>query len=208
MRSTMTDDLLDALPARNGHFLLESGYHTDFWITLDVLFVSPRKLAPLVSVLAGRLAAYKISAVCGPLLGGAFLAQALASLLEVDFYFTEQVPTPSTSKLLSAQYSLSTEFRQRIRGQRVAIVDDAISAGSSVRATAAAALAAGGLPVVVGALLALGTVALDYFHAQSIPVETLVRREHTLWMPADCPLCRAGLPLEDPTLKNAALPRR
>lgn len=203
----MTDDVLDALPARRGHFLLESGYHTDFWLTLDALFVSPHKIAPLVSALAGRLAPHNVSAVCGPLLGGAFLAQSIASVLSVEFYFTERVSTHATTKLLNAEYSLSTELQTRIRGQRVAIVDDAISAGSSVRATTAAVTAAGGAPVVIGALLALGTVALDHLAAQALPVETLVQRAHTLWMPTDCPLCRAGVPLEAPILKIAALPQ-
>lgn len=203
----MTDDVLDALPVRSGHFLLESGYHTDFWLTLDALFVSPHKIAPLVSALAARLTPYHVSAVCGPLLGGAFLAQALASVLSVEFYFTERVSTRAIAKLLSAEYSLSNELQTRIRGRRVAIVDDAISAGSSVRATAAAVTAAGGAPVVVGALLALGTVALDHLAAQAMPVETLVQREHTLWMPTDCPLCRAGVPLEDPNSKIDALPQ-
>jgi orotate phosphoribosyltransferase len=66
--------VLPALPAREGHFRLESGLHTDVWITLDALFVSPLDLAPLITALAARLKAHTVSAVCGPLLGGAFLA--------------------------------------------------------------------------------------------------------------------------------------
>ena len=72
-------DVLDALPARRGHFALESGYHTDLWLTLDALFVDPVAIAPLVAALAGRLRAHAPTAVCGPLLGGAFLAQAIAA---------------------------------------------------------------------------------------------------------------------------------
>ena len=75
----MTDDMLKALPARRGHFLLESGYHTDLWFTLDALFVAPKDIAPRVVALAELLRPYSISAVCGPLLGGAFLAQAVAA---------------------------------------------------------------------------------------------------------------------------------
>ena len=85
----MNTELLKDLPAREGHFLLESGYHTDLWLTLDTLFVSPRDVAPLVKTLAGRLQRHEVSAVCGPLQGGAFLAQSVATVLGLDFYFSE-----------------------------------------------------------------------------------------------------------------------
>ena len=35
-------DILERLRAREDHFCLESGYHTNLWLTLDALFVSPR----------------------------------------------------------------------------------------------------------------------------------------------------------------------
>ena len=80
------DEILGALPTRRGHFLLESGYHTDLWISLDGLFRDPTALAPRIASLAGLIRPHGISAVCGPLLGGAFLAQALAIGLGVRFY--------------------------------------------------------------------------------------------------------------------------
>src|SRR5712692_2688239 len=102
----MTDTIFNALPARQGHFLLESGYHTDLWLTLDALFVSPRRVAPLVTALASRLRAHGTGAVCGPLLGGAFLAHAVATVLDVDFYFAEPVAGEAPSGFFEAQYRL------------------------------------------------------------------------------------------------------
>lgn len=117
----MTGDILKVLPARQGHFLLESGYHTDLWFTLDALFVAPRELAPLMTMPAGRLAPYGASAVCGPLLGGAFLAKAVAAALGVDFFFTERVATPRAAGLFTAEYRLPAELQRRMGGHRVAI---------------------------------------------------------------------------------------
>jgi orotate phosphoribosyltransferase len=194
----MTGDILAAVPARRGHFLLESGYHTDLWLTLDALFVDPNKIAPLVAALADKLRPHAVSAVCGPLLGGAFLAQALASILGARFYYTEPSPASPDPGLFKAAYRLPAELSRRVRGERVAVVDDAISAGSSVRATIGALTAAGASTVVVGAFLVLGDTAVTHFASQRIPVEFLGHRDFSLWKPADCPLCEAGPPLEDP----------
>ena len=191
-------DIVGGLPAREGHFRLESGYHTDLWLTLDALFVSPRETAPLVSALAARIRPYNVSAVCGCLLGGAFLAQALAMELGVEFYFSEPVTPNGVPKMFAAEYRLPAVLQQRVRDQRVALVDDVISAGSSVRATATALTAAGASIAVVGALFVLGRIGLDHFAERSIPVESLGQREFTLWDPSNCPLCATAMPLEDP----------
>jgi orotate phosphoribosyltransferase len=191
-------DILEALPARHGHFLLESGYHTDVWLTLDALFVDPARVGPLIGALAERLHAHSVSAVCGPLLGGAFLAHAIASILGIGFYYTEPAPVSAGPGLFKAEYRLSPELRRRISGQRIAIVDDFISAGSSVRATIAALTDTDVSIAVVGALVVLGRTGLDYFAAQGVPVESLGCRHLALWKPAECPLCRAGSPLDDP----------
>ncbi len=193
----MTNDPLKDLPFRRGHFLLESGYHADQWFGLDALFVSPREIAPLVTELASRLRPHGASALCGPLLGGAFLAQALATELGTDFLYSESAGRRSTTSLFTAEYHLPAAVRQRARGARVALVDDVISAGSSIRATAAALKAAGATTVVVGSLLFLGRTALDYLARFGVPVETLGQQEFAMWEPAACPLCRTGTLLED-----------
>ncbi len=193
----MTGDILEALPARRGHFLLESGYHSDIWLTLDGLFADPATVAPLVAALADRLRPHAAAAVCGPLLGGAFLAQAIATSLGSRFCYTELV-APGDSSLFTAEYQLPRALKRLVRGQSIAVVDDVISAGSSARATAVALAAAGASTIVVGALLVLGDAALIHFADQGVPVETLHRRRFDLWKPSDCPLCRSGPPLEDP----------
>ncbi|MGH7467783.1 MAG: phosphoribosyltransferase family protein [Longimicrobiales bacterium] len=194
----MTAGVLTSVPARRGHFLLESGYHTDLWFTLDALFVDHDQIAPLVTALAERLRPYSVSAVCGPLLGGAFLAQALATTLRVGFYYTERVATPAGGALFSAEYRLAPELHRRVHGQRVAVVDDIIGAGSSVRATCSALSAAGASTVVVAALAVLGDTALKHFTALGVPVEMLAFHEFPLHKPTDCPLCQQGVPLESP----------
>jgi orotate phosphoribosyltransferase len=190
-------DVLSQLPIREGHFLLESGYHSNLWVALDAVFVDPRSVAPLVTALAEKLRAYDMTAVCGPMVGGAFLALAVARELDTRFYFTVQRHATAHG-LLTAEYFLPPELLRRVRGDRVALVDDAISAGSSVRASKLALDTAGAVTVVAGALMTFGVTGESYLRAQGIPFETLERREFTMWKPEECPLCRADVPFERP----------
>ena len=150
--------------------------------------------------LAARLRVHAPQVVCGPLLGGAFLAQWLARDLEAEFCFTERAPETRAQGLYGARYRLPAVSRGRVAGRRVAMVDDVVSAGSSLRATAAELQEHGAIPVAVGALLVLGDAATAYFSERRLALEGVVHDDYALWNPADCPLCREGMPLEDVTL--------
>ena len=195
----MTDDILNLMPVRNGHFILESGYHTDIWFNLDSLFVSPPRIAPFVTELSHRLARHQPTAVCGPLDGGAFLAQAVAADIKLHFYYTHPSGVSGAKELFAARYELPAGLRKQARRERFAIVDDVISAGSSVRATHSELTDAGGVVVAVGALVSLGTKAYDYFASLGLDVETLAQRKIESWTPDTCPLCLGGESLEDPS---------
>jgi len=195
-QSPTSPGLFRALPYRTGHFRLESGYHADIWLDLDTLFVDPVRIAPAITMLAGRLRRYECDAVCGPMTGGAFLAQALATALRVCFFYTQ--PGRASGRLFSAEYRLPGEMSRQVAGARVAVVDDVISAGSSARATVAALSAAHATTVVVGTLLALGDVGAAHFRGRGLALEALERREFAMWTPGECPLCRDGAPLSVP----------
>ena len=96
-------------------------------------------------------------------------------------------------------YAIPDAFHDHLRGRPVAIVDDAINAGSATRATFAALTALGARPVAVGALLILGDTALPFFAANRLAVESVARLANELWEPAACPLCAAGVPLSSPS---------
>lgn len=189
--------ILGLIEARRGHFLLESGLHGGLWLDLDQLFVRPATLKPFIMTLAELLRPFNVDAVCGPMLGGAFVAQMMAGELACEFWFTHKTPTTtSAAELYSARYHLPPPLAQRVRGKRVAIVDDAMSAGSSLRATYTALKECGAQVAVVGALLVLGVRGLDFFEQEGVPVVSVASDAYDFWSPADCPACRAGMPLE------------
>jgi len=83
-------DVLSLASPRHGHFRLESGHHSNLWLDLEGLFVQPAAIRPFVTRLSRALRPHKVAGVCGPLVGGAFLAQMLAAALKVEFFFTER----------------------------------------------------------------------------------------------------------------------
>ncbi|HEV8194605.1 MAG TPA: phosphoribosyltransferase family protein [Ktedonobacterales bacterium] len=195
----MEQELLNLVSARRGHFRLESGHHGDLWLDLDRLFVQPAILSPFTTELGRRLAAHQIDAVCGPLTGGAFVAQMIAAGLGVEFYYAERLPHPEPNALYAVEYRIPGLLRSSLDDKRIAIVDDAVNAASAVRATLADLEDCGAQSVAMGALLLLGSHGLALAASLNIPLVMLAQLPSQTWEPAACPLCVAGVPLEDLT---------
>jgi len=193
----MYDELLDAVAARRGHFRLESGHHGNLWLDLELLCAQPARMERFAATLAGRLAHHGIDVVCGPLVEGAFVALMVASHLAVEFCYTERHASPQAETLYPVEYRLPPALRGRVRGKRVAIVDDVANAGSAVRGTLADLQACGATPVAIGSLLVLGTAAPRFAAENNVPLVTLATLPNALWAPSECPLCAGHVPLED-----------
>ncbi|MBA9005353.1 orotate phosphoribosyltransferase [Thermomonospora cellulosilytica] len=191
----MRDEPLSMIGARRGHFRLESGHHGDLWLEVDALFRRPARLRPAIGSLARRLAAHDVEVVCGPLSGGAFVAQMVALELDAEFCYTERIAVPQAGALYSARYRLPPEFA--VNGRRVAVVDDVINAGSAVRATLSALHDAQAVPMAIGALLMLGRNAATLAKDHGLALEAVADLDNTLWPPQNYPLCATGTPLED-----------
>jgi len=162
---------------------------------LDTLLLEPDAIAPQISALAGLVSAHGISAVCGPLAGGAFVAQAIARELGIRFYFAERVGSNPKDGLFQATYRLPNSQRVRAARERFAVVDDVIGAGSAVRATVNELEGIGARTAVVGAFLTLGSRAGSHLTQLGIPVVALGTKEIAMWEPERCPRCQAGIPL-------------
>jgi orotate phosphoribosyltransferase len=154
---TVADDVLTLIEGRRGHFRFEAGHHGDLWFDLETLCARPRRIRPFAADLARRISSYQVDGVCGPLTEGAFIAMLVASELDVEFSYAERVAHPERDALFSVEYQLPPALRAAVRGKRIAVVNDVISAGSAVRGTFADLEACGAQVIAVGALLVLGS---------------------------------------------------
>jgi len=189
-------ELIEALAAKRGHFQLESGHHGELWLDLDALFAAPARVAPFVAELAEQLSGCGADVVCGPLVGGAFVAQAVAERLRIEASWTERVATTSGGGLYAARYRIPGALRDRVRERSVVVVDDVINAGSATRATLADLRACAARPVALGALLVLGDAAAELASAEGLALASVAALPNAIWAPAECPLCAAGVELE------------
>jgi orotate phosphoribosyltransferase len=193
----MEERVLELLSARRGHFLLESGHHGDLWLDIENLCLRPPLVKSIATQLARSISNMSVDAVCGPLVEGAFVGMMVALELNVDFTYSERFARPSESGLFRAGYRIPPSLRPGLRGKRVAIVNDVINAGSAVRGTFEDLVACGATVAAISALLVLGTAASEYASSKSVALKSLAEMPNNIWIPAQCPLCASGVPLED-----------
>jgi len=191
----MEDQLLQLLPARKGHFQHESGHHGDLWLDLELLCLHPDRLQPFAAQLATRLVQYDLEAVCGPLVEGAFVALMLAPQLGVSFTYSERFENPGRTGLYPVKYRIPAALRGRLRGRRVAIVNDVIGAGSAVLGTLEDLEACGANVVAIGTLAVLGSTAARFAAEKQIALEVLLTIPGVIWSPEECPQCVRQVPL-------------
>ena len=94
------------------------------------------------------------------------------------------------------KYHVPAARREAVRGKTVAIVDDAVSAGSAARGTYVDLMACGARPVALGALFVFGEAAALFAKEKNLMLEGTAQLSFGIWAPTACPLCAAGSPVE------------
>lgn len=183
------EDVLALLRAagvyREGHFRLTSGRHSPAFFLFSQAFQHPPLAERLGRAVAGLFAGAGVQAVAGPAVGGIILAHEVARALGVRSLFAEKVEA-------------GMAFRRGFRlapGERVLVVEDAVTTGGSAARVLELVRAAGAEPVGVGAVVDRSGGAADF---GGVPFRALARVAVPSWEPEECPLCLAGAPLVSP----------
>jgi orotate phosphoribosyltransferase len=185
--------LRQAISATEGHFRYESGHHGDLWLDLDPLLLDARRVQVWAAALASMVAAGgQPDIVCGPLTGGAFVAQNVAAELGCGFVFAEHLTAAGAPR-----YRIPATLRPALRGRTVLVVDDAVNAGSAILSTLADLRDCGAALFGFASLLTLGDAAERISRHYGAPFHTLLTLERQIWPQQECALCEAGIPLLD-----------
>ena len=126
--------------------------------------------------------------VAGPTTGGILLAFEVARQLGVEAAYAERASDGS----LQREFRRGTTFAP---GARVLLVDDILTTGGSIRETVAALERQNVEIVGIGVLVDRSAGKVRFHPYALFPLLSL---EIEAWDAADCPLCRAGMPLQKP----------
>ena len=168
-----------------GHFLLTSGLHSPiYWEKFRVL-ESPKYTEQLCRMIASHFQRQNIQVVAGPTTGGIILAFEVARQLGVRGIFAEK--EGATERAFRRGFSINPE-------ERVLIVDDILTTGSSIRQVLAAVTKQGGIVIGIGILVDRSEQGEEF----GVPLFSCLRSITPTYTPQDCPLCAAHVPLVKP----------
>jgi orotate phosphoribosyltransferase len=168
-----------------GHFLLTSGRHSPvYWEKFKVLQF-PNYTGQLCGMIADHFRKQKIQLVAGPTTGGIILAFEVARQLGVRGIFAEKAG--EKERAFRRGFSVNP-------GERVLIVDDILTTGSSIREVMAAVAGLGGIVVGIGVLVDRSEQKIEF----GVSLFSCLRSETITYPPQDCPLCAAKIPLVRP----------
>jgi orotate phosphoribosyltransferase len=168
-----------------GHFLLTSGRHSPvYWEKFKVLQF-PDYTQQLCQMIADHFRQQKIQLVAGPTTGGIILAFEVARQLGVRGIFAEK--SGEKERAFRRGFTVNA-------GERVLIVDDILTTGSSIREVMAAVKGLGGIVVGIGVLVDRSEEKIDF----GVPLFSCHRSETVTYSPEECPLCAAKIPLVRP----------
>lgn len=168
----------------HGHFQLSSGLHSPLYVQCAQLFQHPVYTARVADALADRFPDTQVDVVAAPALGGIVLGYELARQLGVRAVFVER---NADGRLALRRFTLAP-------AERVLVAEDVVTTGGSTRETIEVIRQAGGEVVGVAAIVdrSGGRAQFD------VPLRALLTQAIETYPAADCPLCRAGQPIEKP----------
>ncbi len=168
-----------------GHFLLTSGKHSPLFLQCSQLMKHPEYTEEAMKELAKRFAGTEAEYVVGPAMGGIIPAYELARQLGIQCMYAEKT---EDNKM---------EFKRGFYakpGTKVLVVEDALSTGGSVQKVIDACLEVGLEVVGVGIIVDRSNGRVRLHEKQ----ESLITLDVPAYEANDCPLCKAGIPLQKP----------
>ena len=167
-----------------GHFQLSSGLHSPRYLQCALVLQFPEHAEWIGGALASQFSGEEIDAVVAPAIGGIIVAHETARALGVRAIFTER---ESGAMTLRRGFSLKND-------EAVLVVEDVITTGGSTRETMDAVIRAGGRVIGACSIVDRSDGAVDL----GVPRCSLMTLDVPSYDPAECPLCRQGIPVTKP----------
>ena len=180
----------------NDHVLLPSGQHTSEYIEKTLVTTEPSFTEGLGGVIAKHFAQWPVDVVLSTGPGALILSHCVARAHPSRPVVVYGAKGLSRGK---RRVTLPAEFQRLIRpGTRVLLVEDLVSSGTTLNLLIELVEHLGAQVVGVGCLWRRTSVEVD-----DKPVFSLVSRDFPTYDPADCPLCRKGVSLNEEFVRRS-----
>jgi len=173
-----------------GHFRLTSGLHSGEYLQCAKVLAYPpyaerfgRELAEKLQPLLGGA---RVSAVVSPAIGGLIIGHEVGRALQSRALFTER-DAASNEMTLRRGFAVAPD-------EPVVVVEDVITTGGSTRDVIRALQAAGARVLAAASIIDRSNGQVDV----GVPRVALQVLNPVAYDPADCPLCREGVPVTKP----------
>jgi orotate phosphoribosyltransferase len=173
-----------------GHFLLTSGKHSKRYVQCAQLLSHPEVAGHFMRDIAAYFGSHEIDLIAAPAVGGIIVSWEIGRLLHKRAIFLER-----ENGIMSLRRGFGIS-----RGERVLIVEDVITTGSSVLEISEVVRNHG---AVVTAYSSIVNRSAGRFN----PGESYyfcVDMDIPIYLPEQCPLCKQGIPLVKPGSRSLA----
>ncbi|NOZ92648.1 MAG: orotate phosphoribosyltransferase [Dictyoglomi bacterium] len=183
---TVIKKLLEETGAlQKGHFILSSGKHSEYYVQCARLFENPSIGDTVGAMVAQLIMKYRPQTIVGPAMGGIHLAYSTAKYMGIRNIFAER--EKDTGKMaLRRGFTVST-------GEKVAVVEDVVTTGGSVKEVIQVLREHGADVVAVASIVYRGQN-VDF----GVPYHYLIKLDFPVYEPENCPLCKQGIPAVKP----------
>ena len=184
--ATLLDAMRDKSALLEGHFLLSSGLHSDRYFQCARFLQYPDLAGKAAETLARTLSKLDPEVVIGPAMGAVTFSYEVGRALGLRAFWTER-----EDGIMAVRRGFAVK-----KGERVVVVEDVLTTGSSAREVVRVIEGLGGK--VVAAACLVNRSGGSPFEDLNIPLVALADVQARSWRSEECPLCLTGEPAVKP----------
>jgi orotate phosphoribosyltransferase len=176
----------------NSHFVYISGKHAKLYVNKDYIFPHIKYISRIAEIIAQKYKDTPVDVVAGPSMGGIILSQWTA--YHLGFLKGKEVLSVYTEKQPDKDQIFTRGYGQFVKGKNVLVVEDIVTTGGSIKKVIKSVEKEGGKVIAACSIVNKDPVNINPSFIGA-PFDYLTIVDVDVYDEKDCPLCKAGVPI-------------